>query len=72
MSMMTINMLCAIEQQLKQSMNLENIFPLKTNPIPPVGNLAQLPPICKRTIQNNNILCKSCHIKPTPRWKTTK
>jgi hypothetical protein len=52
-SMMTINMLCVIEKQLKQSMNLENISPFKTNLVLLVGNLAQLPPICKHTIQNN-------------------
>jgi hypothetical protein len=53
-------------------MHLENIFPFETKLILIVGNLAQLPPICKHIIQNNNILCKSCHIKFAPCWKTTK
>jgi len=57
-SMMTINMLCVIEQQLKQSMNLENIFQFKTNLLLLVGNLAQLSPICKHKSQNATIATK--------------
>jgi hypothetical protein len=60
MSMMTSNMLSVVEQQLKQSMHLENISPFETKLVLIVGNLAQLPPIYKHTIRNNDILCKSC------------
>jgi hypothetical protein len=53
-------------------MHLENISPFETKLVLIVGNFAQLPPIYKHTIQNNDILCKSCHIKFAPCWKTTK
>ncbi len=64
--------MCKVEQWLKQSMHLENISPFETKLILIVGTLAWLPPICKHTIWNNNIFCKSCHIKFAPCWKTTK
>jgi hypothetical protein len=53
-------------------MHLENILPFETKLILIVGNLAQIPPIYKHTIWNNDILCKSCHIKFATCWKTTK
>jgi len=34
-----------------------------------VDDLAQLLEICGHTIQNNDILCKPCHIKFVPSWK---
>jgi hypothetical protein len=53
-------------------MHLENISPFETKPCTLVGDLAQLPPICKHNIWNNKKLCKSCHIKFTPYWKVAK
>jgi len=53
-------------------MHLENISPFETKLVLIVGNLAQLPPIYRHTIRNDDILCKSCHIKFAPCWKTTK
>jgi len=44
MSMMTNNMLCVVEQPLKQPMHFENIFWFKKKVVLIVGNLAQLWP----------------------------
>jgi hypothetical protein len=64
MSMMT-SMLCVAEKWLKQLMHLENISLFETKFVPIVGNLAQLLPIYKHTIWNNDILCKSCQNNKT-------
>ncbi len=51
MSMMTSNMLCAIEQHLKQTMRVENTFQaFQTKLILLVGDLVQLLAICKHTL----------------------
>lgn len=72
MSMMTNNMLCIVEQCLKQARCVENTFQAFQNKfILLVGYLVQLLAICKHTLQNNNILCKPCHIKSTSSWKIT-
>jgi hypothetical protein len=72
MSMMTNNMLCIVEQCLKQATHVENMFQAFQNElILLVGDLAQLLAICKHTLQNNDILCKPCDIKSTPSWKIT-
>jgi len=42
MSMMANNMLCVVEQPLKQPMHFENIFWFKKKVVLIVGNLAQL------------------------------
>jgi hypothetical protein len=72
MSMMTNNMLYIVEQWLKQSIHLENISPFETKLVLIVGDLAQLPPIYRHIIWNNDILCKSCHIKFASYWKKSK
>jgi hypothetical protein len=72
MSMMTNNMLYIVEQRLKQSIHLENISPFETKLVLIVEDLAQLPLIYKHIIRNDDILCKSCHIKFAPYWKTSK
>jgi hypothetical protein len=69
MSMMTGNILCAMEQRLKQAMSIAKTSPFQTKLVLLVGDLAQLPPICKHTLQQNDILCKSYHVKSTPGWK---
>jgi hypothetical protein len=72
MLMMTNNMLCIVEQCLKQAKRVENTFQSFQNKlILLVGDLAQLLAICKHTLQNNDILCKPYHIKSTPSWKIT-
>ncbi len=69
--MMTNNMLCIVKQYLKQqAKHVENTFQdFQKKLILLVGDLAQLLAICKHTLQNNDILCKPCHIKSTPSWK---
>jgi len=69
MSMMISNILCAMEQRLKQAMSIAKTSPFETKLVLLVGDLAQLPPICKHTLRQNDILCKSCHVKSSPCWK---
>jgi hypothetical protein len=67
--MMTNNILCVVEQCSEQGMSIVGIFPFETKLVLYVDDLAQLPPICKHTLQQNDILCKSCHVKFMPWWK---
>ncbi len=69
MSMMTSNILCDVEQRLKQAMSIVKTSPFETKLVLLVGDLAQSPLICKHTLQQNDILCKSCHVKFMPCWK---
>ncbi len=69
MSMMTKTILCVVEQCLKQTMFVAETSPFEIKLVLLVGGLAQLPPICKHTLRQNDILCKSCHVKSTPCWK---
>ncbi len=69
MSMMTSNIFCVMEQRLKQAMFIAKTFPFETKLVLLVGDLAQLPPICNHTFQQNDILCKKIHVKSTPCWK---
>ncbi len=69
MSMMISNILCVVEQRLKQAVSVVETSPFETKFVLLIGDLAQLPPICKHTLLQNDILCKSCHINYTPYWK---
>jgi hypothetical protein len=66
MSMMTSYVLCAIEERLKQATPYTNAIPFQNKLVLLVGNLAQLPPICKHSFQNDELLCKGCHIMSAP------
>jgi hypothetical protein len=66
MSKMISNIFCAVEQCLKQAMSIVETFPFETKLVLLVGDLAQLPPICKHTLRQNDILCKSCYVKSMP------
>jgi hypothetical protein len=66
MSMMINNKFCAMEQRLKQAMSIAETFPFETKLVLLVGDLAQLPLICKHTLRQNDILCKSCYVKSMP------
>jgi hypothetical protein len=50
-------------------MSIAKTSPFETKLVLLVGDLAQLPPICKHTLRQNDILCKCCHVKSTPYWK---
>jgi ATP-dependent exoDNAse (exonuclease V) alpha subunit len=50
-------------------MSIAKTSPFQTKLVLLVGDLAQLPPICKHTLQQNDILCKSYHVKSTHGWK---
>ncbi len=58
-----------MEQRLKQAMSIAETFPFETKIVLLVGDLAQLPLICKHTLRQNDILCKSCYVKSMPYWK---
>jgi hypothetical protein len=58
-----------VEQRLKHAMSIAETSPFETKLVLLVGGLAQLPPICKHTLQQNDILCKSCYVKSMPYWK---
>jgi phenylalanine-4-hydroxylase len=66
---MTNNILCVVEQCLKQTMFVAETSPFETKLVLLVGGLAQLPPTCKHTLRQNDILCKSYHVKSTQCWK---
>jgi len=51
-----------VEQCLKQAMSVVETSPFETKLVLLVGDLAQLPLICKHTLRQNDILCKSCHV----------
>jgi hypothetical protein len=50
-------------------MSIAETFPFETKLVLLVGDLAQLPLICKHTLRQNDILCKSCYVKSMPYWK---
>jgi len=56
--MMTSDILCVMEQHLKQVMSIAKTSPFETKLVLLVGDLAHLPPICKHTLRQNDILCK--------------
>jgi hypothetical protein len=66
MSMMTNTMLCVIEQRLKQAQG--NMNPFTNVLLLLVGNLAQLPAICKHFFKKNELYYKFCHISMAPYW----
>jgi hypothetical protein len=68
MAMMTSYVLCAIEQRLKDATLLTNVSPFQNKLILLVGDLAQLPPIYKHTLQNDELICKGCYITSAPYW----
>jgi hypothetical protein len=62
--MITSYVLCAIEQQLKQAtVTLHTTAtPLQNKLVFLLENLAQLPPIYKHILQNDELICKACLI----------
>jgi hypothetical protein len=50
MSMMISNKFCVVEQHLKQAMSIAETSPFERKLVLLVGDLAQLPPICKHTL----------------------
>ncbi len=66
---MTRNIFCDVEQPLKQAMSIAKTSPFETKLYLLVGDLVQLPPICKHALRQNDILCKSCYVKSMPYWK---
>jgi hypothetical protein len=46
---MTNNIFCIVEQHIQQAMSVVETFPFETKLVLLVGDLAQLPPICKHT-----------------------
>ena len=67
---MTSNMLCAMEQRLRQSILTTCTFQNKLVIL--VGDLAQLPAICAHTPKAPDIICKACHITSAPCWAIAK
>jgi ATP-dependent exoDNAse (exonuclease V) alpha subunit len=72
MSMMTSNMLCAVEQRLRQSTLTTCTFSFQNKLVILVGDLAQLPTICTHTPKAPDIICRACHITSTPCWAIAK
>ncbi len=54
MSMMTNDILCVMEQCLKQVKFIAKTSPFETKLILLIGDLAQLPPICNHALQQND------------------
>jgi hypothetical protein len=65
MSTMINNIFCIVEQRLKQAMFVVETSPFETKLVLLVGDLAQLPLICKHMLRQNDILCKSCDVNFT-------
>ena len=72
MSMMTSNMLCAMEQRLRQSTLTTCTFSFQNKLVILVGDLAQLPAICTHTPTAPDIICRACHITSAPCWTIAK
>ena len=70
MSMITSYMLCVIKQHLKHAMQAKNSSPFQTKLVLLVGDLTQLPAICKHNLCNNELICKACHIKISFYWSS--
>ena len=70
MSMMTNNMLCGVEQRLRQNTLTTCTFQNKLVIL--VGDLAQLPAICAHTPKAPDIICRACHIASAPCWAIAK
>ena len=62
--MMTSNMLCVVEQRLRQSTLTTCTFQKKLVIL--VGDLAQLPAICAYTPKTPDIICRAGHITSAP------
>jgi hypothetical protein len=58
MSTMINNIFCVVEQHLKQAMFVLETSPFETKLVLLVGDLAQLPLICKHTLRQNDIYAK--------------
>ena len=72
MSMMTSIMLCVVEQRLKQSTRITDIYSLQNKLLILVGDLAQLPAICIHKPKFPDIICKACYITFAPSWAIAK
>ena len=70
MSMMTTNMLCAVEQRLRQNTFTTCTFQNKLVIL--VGDFVQLPAICAHTPKAPDIICRACHITSAPCWAIAK
>lgn len=71
MSMMTSTLLCAVQKRIAQSNWNSGLFLLSMKSVFLVGDLTQLPPICKHTLKALDNLCRSCHISFAPRWSSS-
>ena len=71
-SMMTSNMLCAVEERIKQSTRSRDIYSTPNKLIILIGDLAQLPAICIHKPKLPDIICKACHITSAPSWALAK
>jgi hypothetical protein len=60
MSMMTSYVLCPIKQRLKQVTPLINAHPFQNKLVLLVEDLAQLPPIYKHALYNDELICRDC------------
>ncbi len=65
MSMKISIILCAIKQHLKQAQSNINPF---ANVLLLVGDLAQLPAICRHSLKKNELYYNICHISLAPCW----
>ena len=66
MSMMTSNMLCAVEQRIKQNTLITDTFSFQNKLLILVGDLAQMLAICIHKLKISDIICKTCHITSAP------
>ena len=72
MSMMTSNMLCAVEQRLQQNTRTTDIYSLQNKLLILVGDHAQLPAKCIHKPKFPDIICKACHTTSAPSWAVAK
>ena len=72
MLMMTNNMLCAVEQRLKQSTLITDTFSFLNKLLIFVEDLAQLPAICIHKPKVPDIIWKTYHITYVPYWAAAK
>ena len=72
MSMMTSNMLYAVEQCIKQNTLNTGTFSFQNKLLILVGDLAQLHAICRHKPKAPDTICRACHITSAPCWAAAK
>ena len=72
MSMITSNMLCAVEQRIKQNTLITDTFSFQNKLLILVEDLVQLPAICIHKPKALDTICRACHITSTPCWTAAK